>query len=98
MVDRYLIGQVVRISVAATDADATAADPGGLALLVKSPDGTITTYTYGTAAEVVRTATGAYHADIALDTAGTWRWRWEATAPNAGADEGALTVLASKVV
>lgn len=96
MSDPWVIGQVARISVAITDAAAAAADPGGLVLKIKTPAGVTTTHAYGDGT-VQRDGLGAYHADIPLTEAGQWRWRWEAAAPSAGADQGFLQVAASIV-
>lgn len=96
MSDPWIIGQVARLSVAVTDAAGAAADPGGLALKIKTPAGAITTHAYG-GGTVLKDATGAYHADIPLAESGQWRWRWEATAPSAGADQGYLHVAESLV-
>lgn len=96
MSDLLIIGQVARFSVAITDAAGAAADPGGLVLKVKSPAGSLATYAFG-GAEIVRDGLGAYHADIALAESGQYRWRWEASAPNVGADQGFLQVAASLV-
>ncbi len=93
----WLIGQTARLSVAITDAAAAAADPATLRLKTKTPAGVIATYTYGVGGEIVKDAVGAYHADIALSESGRWIWRWETDAPNAGADQGALTVQASLI-
>lgn len=95
MLERYVPGQVIRLSIAVTDTADAAQDPGALRLMVKPPTGATTIYTYGTDAEVVRDAAGAYHADIALIAAGQWRWRWEGDAPFAGAAEGFATVAPS---
>jgi hypothetical protein len=91
----WIPGQYTRLTLDIVNAAGTAADPGTLTLRVKAPSGTVATYLYGTAAEVVRDGVGAYHADILLDAAGMWVWRWDTTAPNAGAAEGGLTVKAS---
>lgn len=97
MSDQWLIGQAARVSGTVTDAAGVAADPGGLALKVKAPNGTVTTYPYG-GGVVLKDAVGSYHADLILNQAGAWTWRWEATAPNVGADEGTLQVRKSAVV
>ena len=94
MSEPWIIGQVARISVAITDAVDVAADPGGLTLKIKPPAGAVVSHAYG-AGVVLKDATGAYHADITLDQAGQYRWRWEASAPNVGADQGFLHVEAS---
>ncbi len=95
MSNDYLVGETARLSVAITDstaAPAAPADPGVLRLKVKSPNNQVQTYTYGASGEVIRDATGLFHADILLNAPGTWAWRWETDAPNAGADEGTLAV------
>ncbi len=96
MSDPWIIGQVARISVAITDAADAAADPGGLSLKIKLPSGTVVTHTYG-GGTLLKDAVGSYHADITLAEAGQYRWRWEATAPNAGADQGFLHVETSLI-
>lgn len=97
MADEYLIGEYTRLSVVVTNTAGTAADPGSLTLRLRQPDGTALAYDYGTDAEVIKDSTGHYHADIALDQAGVWLWRWQSDPPNAGADEGELHVQASKL-
>jgi len=94
----FVVGAVARISVAIKDISGAAADPGALRLKVKAPSGTVTTYTYGGGAEIVRDAAGSYRADVPLPTSGAWWWRWESDAPNPGAFEGGLVVLKSKVI
>lgn len=94
MSDSWIVGQMVRLSVAVTDATGAAAAPGTLTLRVKSPSAVVTSYNVA-GGGVVADGTGAFHADIALDEAGQYVWRWEAGAPNAGADEGIITVARS---
>ena len=91
----YIPGQVVRLAVSIADVDGTAQDPGALRLMVKSPAGAVTLYTYGVDAALVRAAAGLYRADVPLAAAGQYRWRWEADAPFAGAAEAFLTVSPS---
>ena len=94
----YLVGQVARISLRVADIAGTIADPGGLVLRVKSGAGSVTAYTYGTAAEIVRDGLGTYHADIPLTASGQWAYRWECVTPHAGAAEGVITVQKSRVI
>jgi hypothetical protein len=98
MSDTWWPGQYARLSVSIVNANGGAADPGTLTLKVKAPSGTVTSYIYGTASEVVRDALGAFHADVLLSAAGRWCWRWETAAPNAGAIEGDLVVNRSTVL
>lgn len=94
MSDPWIIGQVARVSVALTDAAGAAADPGALTLKIKTPSGTTTSYAFG-GGTTLKDGTGAYHADIPLAESGEYRWRWEAAAPSAGADQGYLFVEAA---
>ena len=91
----FIDGETCRFSVTLLDIDAAAADPGVLRLLVRDPSGTTTTYTYAADAEVVRSALGAFHADLQLAASGAWVYRWESDAPNPGAAEGTVTVTRS---
>ena len=69
--ERIYPGDVVRFEISVVDPDdgVTAVDPMALAVSVKAPDGTIMTYTYGTDAELVRSAVGSYYIDIQPDAA-----------------------------
>lgn len=56
------------------------ADPTTVKVTVRKPDGTTTTYTYGTDSEVVKSSTGIYY--INLDTTsnrGLWLYTWWST-------------------
>ncbi len=92
MSNDYLFGETARLSVAITDSAGAPADPGTLRLKTKSPNNQVQTYTFGASGEVIRDGAGLFHADILLNAPGTWAWRWETSAPNAGADEGAFAV------
>jgi hypothetical protein len=95
MIDWFDVGDEVRLSVAFTNAaTAAAVDPGAVALSVRAPDGTTTTYTHA-AAEVTKTATGAYYRDVPLTAAGSWYWRWVGSGSNAAAAEGSISVRRS---
>ncbi len=95
----YLIGSVVRISVSVTDcATNLLIDPGTLRLKVRPPATVMYTLAYGVDAAIKKDGDGVYHADVALDKAGEWRWRWESAEPNVGVVEGELTVRASRVI
>lgn len=98
MSEAFVIGEVVRLSVKATDLAGQAADPGSITLKVKPGIGAVVSYAYGQAVEVVRDGAGQYHADIALTSAGQWAYRWELSAPNAGAAEGVIVVQKSRVI
>lgn len=54
-------------------------DPPTLALKVRDPTTTVTTYVYGTDAIIVRDSIGLFHADVPLDAAGMWVIAWPTT-------------------
>ena len=84
------IGDTARLSTTFTVAG-TPTDPTTVTLVVTTPAGVATTYTYG-AGEVTRASAGAFYRDVALGAAGIWTWRWVGTGAAAGVDEGTLTV------
>lgn len=94
----YILGEVARISLDIADINGAAVDPGTLLLKVRAPSGTVVTYTNGSSVELVRDSLGNYHTDLPLNAAGQWAYRWELTAPNAGAAEGVLIVQKSRVI
>ena len=70
------IGDLRRLSVAFTDSGGTAGDPDAVTFTLRTPDGTVTTYTYGTDAELVRSGTGAYYVDWTIAQAGRHVYRF----------------------
>lgn len=90
----YDIGDVVRCDVEFRDPAAANAlvSPTAVVFKVKDPDGTITQKVYGTDVDVVRDATGKFHATVAPTKAGTWRYRFEGTGLVQAAEEGQFTV------
>jgi hypothetical protein len=91
----YALGNLVRVSVIFTNSAGTAIDPGAVKCQVRLPAGTITTYTYGVDAGVVKDSTGNYHLDIDANTAGEWLYRWYSTSTGQAASEAVFTVEAS---
>lgn len=90
----YDKGDLVRVTAAFTNAAGTATDPTTVVCKVRSPSG-ITTYTYGTDAELVKDSTGNYHLDINITADGQWWYRWEGTGAVQQAGEGSFTVARS---
>lgn len=98
MAEAFIPGEVARLSLVVTDLSGAAAEPGSITLRVKPGSGVVTNYAYGAAPEVVRDGVGLYHADILLTASGQWAYRWELSSPNAGAAEGVIVVLKSRVI
>ena len=95
--NKYDIGDRVRLTLDVQEAGAYV-DPTSVVLKVKKPDNTVTTYTYGVSADVVRSDEGRYYILVSITVAGAWYYRWETTGPGQGAEEGAFTALKSKVL
>lgn len=66
-------------------------DPTTVTLKVKSPSGTVTTYTTPDA-EIVKVGTGTYQSDILLNASGDWWYRWEGSGAVTAAREKRLSV------
>jgi len=71
----FMVGGLATFKVEFWDASDAKADPSTV-LLHCWWASAHKTYTYGTDAEVVKDATGEYHADIILTDAGVARWEW----------------------
>lgn len=74
-------GSIIRARVTYTDPDSGAVvDPLAVSVVVRAPDGTLTTYIYGTDAELVKSSVGVYYVLITLAQVGTYKWKWTGTA------------------
>ena len=92
----YTIGNLIRVSAAFTNSGGSAVDPGGVIVRACDPLGTITVYTYGVDAALIKDAVGQYHLDIEVLKEGIWFWRVEGKTSNKGAGESSFTVTDSK--
>lgn len=95
--NEYDVGDLVRITGTLANSAGTATDPSGtITFKVRDPGGTITTLVYGVDDEVVKSSTGVYYTDVALDEPGTWHYRVESgTGTGQAADEDELFAKAS---
>jgi hypothetical protein len=100
----YDVGDEVEIQLAPASGNGPG-DPGTITLHIVKPDHTLhDTYTYA-AGEVTREmGRGAFPADqpvyfrlFVIPSAGTWRYRWETTAPIIGAEQGYFVARPSVV-
>jgi len=91
MMNTYTRGQLVRLTLTATDGSAPVS-PASVVCRVRDPAGVETQPT------VVVDAAGAYHADIAVLATGFWQYRWSGAAPAQGAAEGLFHVRESEFV
>lgn len=83
--NEYYIGQTVRIT-ATFKVSGVETDPTTVTLIVKSPSGVTTTYTYSLA-ELERVSAGVYYKDISISAAGRWHYGWVGTGTVAAAVE-----------
>jgi hypothetical protein len=79
MLMAYQVGDLVRCTGTIEQTDGTNIDPSVVKSWFRSPSGTVTIYTYGTDAELVKSATGIYYMDVNLDTAGDWHYGFYST-------------------
>ena len=93
--NRYILGNSIRMSAAFTNGGA-ATDPTGITFKIRSPmNGTITSYTYGTDAALVKDSTGNYHVDHTPTAAGSHYYRFAGTGAVIAADEGEFEIRRS---
>jgi hypothetical protein len=79
MANTYDIGDLVRITGTFVLPTGTATDPTTIRVIVQDPSGNESAYVYGSGATVGKTSTGIYYADISVDEAGEWPYRWTGT-------------------
>lgn len=104
MANSYDIGDVSRIYNTFSQSGVVIT-PTTVALVVKAPDGTSTSYTYA-GGTVLRDAdgthtpaatTGTFYVDVAVALAGTYRYRWTSTGTGAASEEGWFEVRPRRV-
>lgn len=93
----YAVGTKVRLSGSFVDSAEAAQDPGGVQFKLRAPDGTVTTYVYGTDAELVKDSTGNYHVDWLIAAAGIHRYRFAGVTSGQSAAEGTFRADQSRV-
>ena len=84
------VGDLARCAVECRTLAGVLADPTTLAFKHKDPSGNIATITYPTG--IVKSSTGLYYYDLALDEGGLWSVRWNATGVVDASGEMTLTV------
>lgn len=94
MLNSYPIGAEVNMS-ASFVVSGVATDPTTVQAKIRQPNGTITTYTYGTDASLVRDNIGVYHVTVIVSGAGVWSYRFIGTGVCAAAYEAEFFVQPS---
>lgn len=75
----YDIGDLVRCSATFAEAAGNPKDPTGVAFSYKPAAGATVVLVFGEDEAVVRSSTGKYHIDLAIDASGYWYYRWSGT-------------------
>lgn len=91
MANTYDLGDVTFITGTFTQ-NGSAIDPSGVTLQVRTPDGVLSEYVYGTDPEVEKTGTGAYRLPWEIEQIGEHWYRWVSTGTGQAAEEGYFTV------
>lgn len=94
----YDKGDIVTLTATITNASNVATDPTTLTFKIKAgPNGSVTTYVYGTNAELVKSSTGVYYVAWPVATAGVVHYyQFVATGTAASASEGSFDVRATE--
>ena len=95
----YRVGQLVTVLGVFTQrtdphdpASGVPVDPATVAIEVTDPSSVETTWVFGTDPEVENDDVGKYHANVDVDAAGTWRYRWVSTGNGQAAGRGRFIV------
>lgn len=91
----YDIGDRRKLICEVYDENSALTDPTTLTFMIREPCGTITTYIYGTDAELVKDSVGKYHVYWDCVTAGHYDWRYEADGTVVAAEESHFSVRRS---
>lgn len=93
----FQVGDKVRLAAEFTDIDEADSDPGGVLCKVREPDGSVTTYTYGTDAALIKDSTGNYHLDFLTTQSGRHRYGFYGITSGQAVSESEFRVQPSKV-
>lgn len=91
----YDKGDVLRVQGVYTNAAGTAIDPSVPMFSVKTPAGTVTTYTYPTDAQLVRLSAGTYYLDVRFTLSGYWTVRMHSSGTGEASEEREYVVKQS---
>ena len=92
--NQYDVGDMVRVRGSFTNSAGTAVDPSSVTLQHKqflADPLSYTTLIYGVGS-ITRVSTGEYYHDLAVNSDGEWRYRWNGFGANAAAVEGQFKV------
>ena len=87
MANDFDIGDLVKLDAKFVDEDGALTDPTATTFSIKVPAGTVTTYTYGVTADIVRDSTGLFHLDYSPTAEGIHYYRFVGTGACQTAEE-----------
>lgn len=93
----YDIGDKVRLGITFENGDTPADPTTGPVFEIKTPDAVITTYTYPTDSEIVRSSAGVFYFDFVITDSGNHFYRWSGEGLAHGAEEHQFVVREKKV-
>lgn len=91
----YDVGDKIRLTETFTNLAGVVTDPTAVTFKMKLPNGTATTYVYGTDAQLVKLGTGIYYVDWTFTMADSHRYRFAGTGTVVASDEGTILVRRS---
>lgn len=91
-IEHHDVGDLVPLRAAFTNAAGAATNPATVTFRVARPNGTVTSYVYGTDAALVRESPGNYLVEVLADEAGYWQYRFEGTGAVAQSEDGLFVV------
>ncbi len=91
-VKSYDKGDLVVLTAVFTDRNGAAIDPATVTFKIRDPSGAVTTYVFGTDAELVKDSVGNYHVDVSPSVNGDYLYRYESTGTGQAAEEGKFQI------
>lgn len=92
----YDKGDLIKCTGTFTNSSGTAIDPAVVKFSVRVPAGTVTTYTYGTDVQLVKSSTGIYYVNVDAATEGTYTYRFFSTGTGQASSETQFHVKLSE--
>lgn len=86
--EAFYVGQQIKIDATFTNLAGDVTDPTTITAKLRSPDGTITTYVYGTDAALTKVSTGLFRLLYTVAEEGEHHWRMLGTGAVIAAVEG----------
>ena len=90
--NRYDVGDTVRVSATFLNVNGVLADPATVTCTFRRPNGTNITAT------PTSSTTGVWIAEVTVDDSGVWRYRFEGTDTESVAEEGSFVVRRQMVI